>query len=122
VITFQAFGNFNSDYILPGDYDGDGKYDYAVARTGATGTSPLVWWILQSSNGATRTLTWGRTSDLPAQGDYDGDTRTDLAVYRAGATAAVQSDYLINRSFDNTFQITKWGVGGDFSVNTFDIR
>lgn len=122
VITFQQFGNFNSDYILPGDYDGDGKYDLAVARTGALATSPLVWWILQSSNGATRTQTFGRTSDLPAQGDYDGDGRTDLAVYRPGATATAASNYWVYRSFDNTPQVTTWGVGADFSVNTFDIR
>jgi len=127
VITYQQFGNFNSDYILPGDYDGDGKYDLAIARTGALSTSPLVWWILQSSTGTTRTQTFGRgngtgTSDIPAQGDYDGDGRTDLAVYRPGATASASSVYWIYRSFDNTPQVTTWGLGSDFSVNTFDIR
>jgi hypothetical protein len=121
VITFQQFGNFNTDYILPGDYDGDGKTDLAIARTGATATSPLVWWILQSSTGTTRTQTFGRTSDLPTQGDYDGDARTDLAIYRAGATGA-QSNFWILRSFDNNSQVVPWGVGGDFAVNTFDAR
>ncbi len=121
-ITFQQFGNFNSDYILPGDYDGDGKTDYAAARTGALSTSPLVWWILQSSTGTTRTQTFGRTSDLPAQGDYDGDARTDLAVYRGGATATAASAFWVFRSFDNTPQVTTWGVGADFPVNFFDAR
>jgi hypothetical protein len=121
-VTFQAFGNFTSDYILAGDYDGDGKYDLAIARTGAVSTSPLVWWVLQSSTGTTRTQTFGRTSDLPAQGDYDGDARTDLAVYRAGATDTAASAYWVFRSFDNTSMTLTWGVGADFSVNTFDIR
>jgi hypothetical protein len=121
-ITFQQFGNFNTDYILPGDYDGDGKYDLAVARTGALSTSPLVWWILQSSTGTTRTQTFGRTSDSPAQGDYDGDARTDLAVYRPGTTATAQSVYWVFNSFTSTASVTSWGVGADFSVNTFDIR
>ena len=121
-ITYQQFGNFNTDYIVPGDYDGDGKYDLAVARTGATGTSPLVWWILQSSTGTTRTQTFGRTSDSPAQGDYDGDARTDVAVYRPGATASASSQYWISSSFDSTSRVVNWGVGSDFSVNTFDIR
>jgi CHRD domain/FG-GAP-like repeat len=121
VITFQTFGNFATDYILPGDYDGDGKYDLAIARTGAVATSPLVWWILQSSTGTTRTQTFGRTSDLPTQGDYDGDARTDLAIYRAGATGA-QSNFWVLRSFDNTSQVIPWGVGGDFAVNFFDAR
>lgn len=122
VITYRQFGNFITDYILPGDYDGDGKYDYAVARTGGTATSPMVWWILQSSTGTTRTQTWGRTSDFPAQGDYDGDARTDMAIYRPGATAAAQSFYWVYRSFDNTAQAQAWGLGGDFSVNRFDSR
>jgi hypothetical protein len=121
-ITYQQFGNFATDYILPGDYDGDGKTDLAVARTGATGTSPLTWWILQSSNGATRTMVWGRSSDFPAQGDYDGDSRTDIAIYRSGATAGAASTYWILNSLDGVAQSINWGVGQDFSVNTFDIR
>ena len=121
-ITYQQFGNFNTDYIVPGDYDGDGKYDLAVARTGATGTSPLVWWILQSSTGTTRTQTFGRTSDSPAQGDYDGDARTDVAVYRPGATASASSQYWISSSFDSTSRVVNWGVGGDFPLATFDAR
>ena len=122
VITYQPFGNFTTDYIIPGDYDGDGKYDLAVARTGATGTSPLIWWILQSSNNTTRTLTFGRSSDLPAQGDYDGDARADIAVYRPGASSAAASTFWIVQSLDNNVSATNWGVGGDFCVNSFDAR
>jgi hypothetical protein len=122
VITYQNFGNFNTDWILPGDYDGDGKYDLAVARTSTTPSVPMVWWILQSSTGTTRTQTFGLSSDRPAQGDYDGDARTDLAIYRPGATAGASSTYWIYRSFDNTSQTTIWGTGADFSVNTFDAR
>jgi len=119
---YQLFGNFTTDYILPGDYDGDGKYDFAVARTGATSTSPMVWWILNSSNGTTRTQTFGITSDLPAQGDYDGDARTDLAIYRPGAAAGNASNFWVLRSFDNTAQVTQWGINPNFAVNTFDAR
>ncbi len=121
VVTYQVFGNFQTDYILPGDYDGDGKYDLAVARTGATATSPMVWWILNSATGTVRVQTFGFTSDLPIQGDYDGDARTDIAVYRPGATG-VQSNFWVLNSFNNTASVTPWGVGGDFAVNTFDIR
>jgi hypothetical protein len=122
VITYQQFGNFNTDYILPGDYDGDGKYDLAVARTGALSTSPLVWWILQSSTGTTRTQTFGISSDLPTQGDYDGDARTDISIYRGGATAAAQSNFWVFESLAGVGRPTPWGLGGDFPVNTFDAR
>ena len=121
-ITYRQFGNFNTDYVLPGDYDGDGKYDLAVARTGQFTTSPLVWWILQSSTNTTRTQTWGNTSDTPVQGDYDGDGRTDIAIYRPGATAGAQSNFWVFNSLSNSAQVTPWGVNGDFPVNSFDIR
>ena len=121
-VSYQQFGDFNTDYIVPGDYDGDGKYDLAVARTGGVSTSPMVWWILQSSTGTTRTQTFGITSDRPTQGDYDGDARTDISVYRPGATAGSQSNFWVFRSFDNTASVTGWGVREDFAVATFDAR
>lgn len=121
-ITYRTFGNFNSDYVLPGDYDGDGKFDQAIARTGAASTSPLVWWIWQSSTNSLITRTFGLTSDLPAQGDYDGDARTDIAIYRPGATATAQSNYWVINSLTNSVSVTPWGLGSDFSVNRFDIR
>lgn len=120
--TFQQFGNFNTDYIVPGDYDGDGKYDLAVARTGALSTSPLVWWILNSSTGTTRTQTFGITSDSPTQGDYDGDARTDIAIYRPGPTAGTQSNFWVFESLSGVGRPTPWGVRGDFPVATFDVR
>ncbi len=121
-VVFRAFGNFQTDYILPGDYDGDGKTDLAVGRTGATSTSPIVWWILNSSTNTTRTQTFGISTDLPVQGDYDGDARTDIAVYRRGATASSNSTFFIYRSFDNVAQTTQWGLQADFPTATFDAR
>ncbi|MFN6964348.1 MAG: CHRD domain-containing protein [Pyrinomonadaceae bacterium] len=121
-VVYQAFGNFNTDYVLPGDYDGDGKFDYAVARTGATGSAPLVWWILQSSNSQTRTQQFGISSDIPAQGDYDGDGRADIAIYRSGTTVTAASTFWIFQSLSQSALPISWGVGADFAVNTFDVR
>ncbi len=125
-VTFQRFGNFNTDYILPGDYDGDGKYDLAVARLGAAATSPIIWWIQQSSTGTTRTVPFGigagaAASDVPTQGDYDGDGRTDISVFRPG-TATVQTRFFVLNSFTNTTSVTNWGLGPDFVLNRFDSR
>jgi hypothetical protein len=115
-----TFGNFNTDYILPGDYDGDGKCDFMAARTGATGTSPMVWWLL-TATGTQSQRTFGFTNDLPVQGDYDGDAKTDMATAREGG-AAVPTNFHVFNSFTNTATVTQWGLGADFPTATFDAR
>jgi hypothetical protein len=76
-------GPSRGDRIVPGDYDGDGKGDFAVVRkTGGY----LYWWILNSSDGAYRSVQFGvadiTVGDYPIPGDYDGDGKTDIAVAR----------------------------------------
>jgi hypothetical protein len=115
-----TFGNFNTDYILPGDYDGDGKCDFMAARTGAAGTSPMVWWLL-TATGVQSQRTFGISSDLPVQGDYDGDAKTDMAIARE-AGAAVATNFWVFNSFTNTATTTQWGLGADFPTATFDAR
>jgi len=75
----QAWG-INGDDPVPGDYDGDGKTDFAVFRPDAvnhTGT-----WYITNSGGGGGQFTFGIDTDKPAQADYDGDGRTDVAVFR----------------------------------------
>jgi hypothetical protein len=116
------FGDFSTDYIAPGDFDGDGKADLVAARTGAAATSPVVWYILQSSNNQVRTQQFGISSDLLVQGDYDGDAKADIAIYRRGATATDTSTFWVLESFNNTAKATTWGLRADFPVASFDAR
>ena len=102
------------DLVVPGDYDGDGKTDYAVVREGPTPTSPLTWYISKSSGGSD-TFEWGITgSDLTAQNDYDGDGKTDLAVWRNS-----DGTFLIRRSSGGTASF-HWGQPSDYPITSYD--
>lgn len=101
-ITFIPWGQ-NGDFPAPGDFDGDGKYDFTIQR----GPSPATFWTRQSSNGATVTNVFGNATDVIVPGDYDGDGRTDIAVVRAIGGVI---NWFVRRSSDSVIVQVGWGV------------
>jgi uncharacterized delta-60 repeat protein len=82
-IVTVHFGQ-SGDIPLAGDFDGDGRADTSVYRSGN-------WYILNSSNGQFRAEQFGIATDKPVLADFDGDRKTDLAVYRDGVWYAQRS-------------------------------
>jgi len=82
-----ADANAFYDAPIPGDYDGDGKFDLAVYRFGTPPDNNFI--ILKSSTLTPQYQQWGNfVTDYILPGDYDGDGKWDFAVGRTGATNA----------------------------------
>ncbi len=109
-IIVSNFG-LGSDIPAPADFDGDGKADLAVWRSGTT----AAFYVLKTTNGATQTQNHGTTGDIPVPGDYDGDGKTDFAV-RHG------NDWVIKQSSDgSTNTVVGWYLSTDIEVqNDYD--
>jgi len=88
-----------------GDYDGDGRADYAVFRP-STGT-----WIIQQSRAGLTQFQFGTSKDKPIPADYDGDGKTDRAVFRPS-----EGNWYIGFSDSGDFAIVSWGLGTDALV------
>ncbi|MBC7912084.1 MAG: hypothetical protein H7Y30_16370 [Pyrinomonadaceae bacterium] len=98
------------DIIVPADYDGDGKSNYAVFRP-STG----AWYT--STNAAINygAFQWGLNGDIPVPGDYDGDGKADHAIFRPSTCV-----WWVVRSSDGGVIQQMFGIGaakpvvGDF--------
>ena len=76
--TSNAFGT-TGDIITPADFDGDGKTDIGVFRSG-------TWYLLRSTAGFTG-VGFGASGDIPQPADLDNDGKAELIVFRPSTGA-----------------------------------
>jgi hypothetical protein len=100
--SVNTTGTFLVAGRTPFDFDGDGKSDTNVFRSGNS-----TWYQLNSQAGFSA-VNWGLPTDKLAPADYDGDGRTDVAVVR-------DNIWYILRSNGGTSQID-FGLAGDLPV------
>jgi hypothetical protein len=110
-IIQASLGRVIADFIVPGDFDGDGKTDIALFGNKSFEFSDGYWKYIRSRDGTPVYFKWGLPTDGAVPGDYDGDGITDVAVYRINrfAECNVPSYFYIHRSSDNALQVTQWG-------------
>lgn len=77
-INYVPWGT-NGDFPGPGDYNGDGRFDFVVQRNGGGGQARFFRLF---SDGTTDMVVFGTPTDIIVPGDYDGDGKCDLAVTR----------------------------------------
>lgn len=70
------------DVPVVGDFDRDGKDDFALYKRRASDNTWGGWFTVWSSaSQAWQWVTMGQPGDLPVIGDYDGDGLSDFGVY-----------------------------------------
>jgi hypothetical protein len=104
-VLAQGVSANTGDIRVDGDFDNDGKLDYAVFRP-STGM-----WYIQESTGPSVQLQWGEPGDVPVPGDYDGDGKTDLAVWRPS-----NGTWYVLPSGGGAITVQQWGLAGDVPV------
>ena len=109
-VNYVPWGQ-NGDFPGPGDYDGDGKFDFVMQRNNGGGQARF-W--RRFATGATDTVVFGTPTDIIVPGDYDGDGKCDLAVSRGSAGQIVW--YILSSIDSSTTQYTFGLSATDFRV------
>ena len=115
--TFRSeqFGRPGDNPSVVGDWDGDGRDDPAVYRSGASAGNQSFFFYRPSAQPGVdfATVYWGANGDTPMRGDFDGDDKADAAVFRPS-----NNTWYILQSSNAQLKVDYWGLSTDKFVPT----
>ncbi len=102
----QPWG-ITGDVPVTGDFDGDSQTDFCVTRRA---DGQLIWHILPSGGGSSRSIVFGLEDDLEnfASFDFDGDGLDDLIVTRSDQSGNV-THYIGDAQTGSLILAQQWG-------------
>lgn len=110
-----GFGEDGDFFVNPGDFDGDGRYDFCIQREDPSNPAAGQFVLLRSSDLGVEYINWGTATDFILPGDYDGDGLSDLTVRRNSGDTL--NYYILERDGGGTgASPIIFGIAGDISA------
>lgn len=106
-IPFGLANDQYTDSLYAGDFNGDGRFEPGVVRSGADG---LLTWYSRRGDGTARSQQWGLVGDEQVTGYFDSDDVTDIAVVRNVGGLLY---WFLARSSGTDKNLQQWGLQGD---------
>ncbi|MBK7857932.1 MAG: VCBS repeat-containing protein [Archangiaceae bacterium] len=113
-------GGAHRYYAVPGDFDGDGKGDFAVVSLDAAGAWGTNVSVSLSTGSGFATSWWAASTPRDMRnggsgsvyrvlvGDFNGDGKSDLCTYSADAAGGWASWFALELSTGSGFQSVRW--------------
>lgn len=117
----------NGDFVVPGQFVGDGVTDIVVSRNDNPGTGTVKYGFprdMATGGGDAFNLATGTVFGLPGdfitQGDYDGDGTIDFAVWRRDIAGGPSKFIIRPSTTPNVPSEVLFGATADYPVNNWD--